>query len=195
MKNNRNDTRNIIKRTATGAILAATATVLLVIGGIFEILDMTSAAIASVAILVSYLEFGAGSALGVYAVSAVISLMFFPTSTATIYYALLLGYYPVLKFTADRKLKRFKALPTLIKFVVFNGGCALILFLFSKIYGLDAVLAELEFGAITGETVIFTVFVMLNIFFIMFDMLLNSLAVIYIKVLRKRIFGRKRYFH
>ncbi len=191
MKNSRTKNREIIKRTATGAILAATATVLLIIGGIFEILDMTSAAIASVAILVSYLEFGAKSALGVYAVSSVISLIFFPTATSTIYYALLLGYYPVLKFTVDRKLKKIKILPTFIKFLVFNAGCALILFLFSKIYGLDAVLTEFELGAITGETVIFTVFIMLNIFFIMFDMLLNSLAVIYVKLLRKRIFGRK----
>ncbi len=191
MKNSRSKNREIIKRTATGAILAATATVLLIIGGIFEILDMTSAAIASVAILVSYLEFGAKSALGVYAVSSVISLIFFPAATSTIYYALLLGYYPALKFTVDRKLKNIKILPTLIKFIVFNAGCALILFLFSKIYGLDAVLAEFELGAITGETVIFTIFIMLNIFFIMFDMLLNSLAVIYVKVLRKRIFGRK----
>lgn len=191
MKNSRNKNHDLIKRTATGAILAATATVLLIIGGIFEILDMTSAAIASVAILVSYLEFGAKSALGVYAVSSVIALMFFPTATSTIYYALVLGYYPVLKFVVDKKLKNIKILPTFIKFVVFNVGCALILFLFSKIYGLDAVLAEFEFGAVTGETVIVTISVMLNIFFIMFDMLLGSLAVIYTKVLRKRIFGGK----
>ena len=191
MKNNKNKNREIIKRTAAGAILAATSTVLLVIGGVFEILDMTSAAVASVAIMIAYIEFGAKSALGVYAVSSVISLILFPAASSVIYYALLLGYYPVVKFVSDRKLKKARFLSTLVKFLVFNAGCALILFLFSKIYGLDTVLAEFEFGAVTGDTVIFTIFIMLNVFFFMFDMLLDSLGLIYVKLLRKRIFGRK----
>ena len=191
MKKSRISNRDRIKRTATGAILAATATVLLILGGIFEILDMTSAAIASVTILVSYLEFGAKSALSVYAVSSVISLILFPLATSTIYYVLILGFYPVLKFVLDKKLKNIRFLSMLIKTLVFNAGCAAILLLFSKIYGFDTVLAEFELGVITGESVIVTIFVMLNIFFFMFDMLLNSLAIIYVKALRKRIFGRK----
>ena len=191
MKKSRNSNRELIKKTATGAILAASATVLLIIGGVFEILDMTSAAIASITILISYLEFGAKSAFSVYAVSSVISLILFPIATSTIYYVLVLGFFPILKFVADKKLKKFGPLPLIVKFVVFNAGCAAILLLFSKIYGFDTVLAEFELGVITGESVIITIFVMLNIFFIMYDMLLNSLAVIYVKALRKRIFGRK----
>ena len=191
MKKSRNSNRELIKRTATGAILAASATVLLILGGVFEILDMTSAAIASLAILISYLEFGAKSALSVYAASSVISLILFPLATSTIYYVLVLGFFPILKFVVDKKLKKFKLLPMVIKFAVFNAGCAAILILFSKIYGFETVLAEFELGIITGESVIITIFVMLNVFFLMYDMLLNSLAVIYVKALRKRIFGGK----
>ncbi|MBE6572718.1 MAG: hypothetical protein E7656_10765 [Ruminococcaceae bacterium] len=191
MKKSRNSNRELIKKTATGAILAATATVLLIIGGVFEILDMTAAAIASVAILVAYVEFGAKTSLGIFATSAVLSLILFPLASSTIYFVLVLGYYPILKFTLEKKLSKLKWLATLLKFAAFNGGCGVVLFIFSKIYGLDAVLAEFELGIVTGESVMITLFVMLNIFFIMFDMLLNSLAVIYVKLLRKRIFGTK----
>ena len=191
MKKSRNSNRELIKRTATGAILAATATVLLIMGGIFEILDMTSAAIASVAILVAYVEFGAKTSLGIFAVSAVLSLILFPMASSTIYFALVLGYYPILKFTFEKKLSKLRWPATLLKFVVFNGGCGIVLFIFSKIYGLDTVLAEFELGIVTGESVMLTLFVMLNVFFIMFDMLLTSLTVIYVKLLRKRIFGTK----
>ncbi len=191
MKRQVGKNRDIARRTAFGAIFAATATVLLILGGLIEILDMTCAAVASAAVLVMYVEFGTKTALAVYAVSSCISLIIFPTATSVIYYALLLGYYPVFKFFVDRKLKEHKILKKILKFLVFNVGCALILLLFSIIYGFAKVISEFEFGFVTGKTVMASLFVMLNFFLVMYDMLLNSLVVIYIKVLRKRIFPKK----
>ena len=191
MKRQVGKNRDSARRTAFGAIFAATATVLLILGGFIEILDMTCAAVASAAVLVMYVEFGTKTALAVYAVSSCISLVIFPTATSVIYYALLLGYYPVFKFFVDRKLKDHKILKKVLKFLVFNVGCALIILLFSVIYGFAKVISEFEFGCVTGKTVMAALFVMLNFFLVVYDMLLNSLVVIYIKVLRKRIFPKK----
>ena len=96
----------MVRKTAGGALLSALACVLLIAGGIFEILDMTGAAAASVAVLAAYLEFGTSTALAVYASSAAISLIFFSTASSTIYYVLILGYFPIFKFFIDKKFKK-----------------------------------------------------------------------------------------
>lgn len=190
MKETRQKNQNTARKTAMGAVLAALAVVLLIIGGIFEILDMTAAAVASAAILITHLEFGAKNALSVYGASAVISFILFPTASSTIYYALLLGYYPIFKLFTDRKFKNHKFLRIVLKFSVFNAGCGVIFYLFSRIYGFAAVIKEFTIGSLSPAVVIMILFVLLNIFLVMYDILISALSVIYLKGLRKRIFPK-----
>jgi len=187
LKQSRSRLKNTVRKTATCAILSAAATALLIMGGILEILDMTCAAIASAAILVAYVEFGTSAAFLVYATSSVLSLILMPMTSSAFYFVIALGYYPVLKFFVDRKLAKHKILRIAAKFAAFNAACALILFIFTKLYGLDAVMSELDMGKFSFVILA----VLLNVFLVMYDLLIGYVTVIYIKILRPRIFPHK----
>ena len=191
MKYNRQKNKDMVRKTAGGALLSALACVLLIAGGIFEILDMTGAAAASVAVLAAYLEFGTSTALAVYASSAAISLIFFSTASSTIYYVLILGYFPIFKFFIDKKFKKHFFLSRILKFTVFNLGSLAVLLLFFKIYGIQEVIKEFTVSFISPYAAAVFVFVLLNIFLIAYDISLNMLSVIYMRVIKKRIFPHK----
>lgn len=190
MSKTRDKNKALVKKTAFGAILSALAAVLLIIGGIFEILDMTASAIASLAVLVGYLEFGAPTAFAVYGVSSLLAFILNPMATSNIYYIFLLGYFPVFKLILARKIKGKRILKALIKFIVFNLGCTAILYFFIKLAGMETVIAEFSIGPLSPEIVVAVIFILLNGFLLLYDKLINILSVLYIKVFRKRIFPK-----
>jgi hypothetical protein len=190
MRKKQKENRLLIKKTAFGALFSACACALLLIGGLIEVLDMTSAAIASLAVLVTYLEFGFATAMSVYAASSILSFIIYPVSTANIYYIFLIGYFPIIKLVLDKKLKNHKLLRIVSKLLIFNAGCAAIVFLFVKLTGVDRVLAEFTMGPITPGFVIIFVFALLNLFLALYDKMIFLLSVIYIKALSKRLFPK-----
>ena len=180
----------LIKKTAFGAIFSATASALLLIGGIFEILDMTSAALASLAVLVTYLEFGMPTALCVYGVTSVLSFVLNPVATSNVFFILLMGYFPVVKLVIDKKLKKSKILRVISKLAVFNIGSIALLFVFVKISGLDYMIREFTIGPLSPQIVFVIIFVLLNFFLVLYDKLISILSLVYVNVLRKRIFPK-----
>lgn len=151
---------------------------------------MTCAAIASFAVLVTYLEFGFPTAIGVYLTGSVLSFIFSPMSSAVIYFSLLMGYFPIFKFFADRFIKN-RFLSAASKFLVFNASFCAVVFVFLKIYGTEVLLEGLDFGFVSKKVLVVFIFAVLNIFLLMYDRLILYVAVIYKKVLRKRIFPKK----
>jgi hypothetical protein len=191
MHKNQNKNKELIQKTAFGAVFSACACALLLIGGIFEILDMTASAIASLAVLITYLEFGFSTALLVYAVSSILSFILNPIATSNVYYVLLLGYFPVVKLIIDKNLKNIKPLRMLLKFLIFNIGCAAILFIFFKLTGADKIIEEFTIGTLSPGYVIIIIFALLNLFLILYDRMITVLSVLYIRVLRKRFFPKR----
>ena len=187
----RNDLREKTKKTAACAILSALAVTLLFVGGIIEILDMTASAIASAVIIVAYAEFGTKRALAVYAASSVLAFILFPMSGSVLYFAVVFGYYPVFKFAVDRKFRTKKLIRMLLKFAVFNAACTATILIFIKLYGINSLVAEFSGTGLSAHAVILILYVVLNIFFLMYDLLIMYVAVIYKNVLRKRIFPKK----
>ena len=121
-----------IRKIAFGAVFAALACVLLLVGGVLELLDMTSAAVASAVVLITSVLFGKSTGFSVYAVSAVLTLILMPTATSTIYYGILLGWYPIFKIFLETKIA--KRLPRLLlKLAAFNLGAGGVLLLFVKL--------------------------------------------------------------
>lgn len=193
MGKKRNETKSAVRRTAGCALLAALAAALLLAGGLFELFDMTSAAVASAAVVAAYAEYGWKGAASVYGVSALLSFILFPSASSVIYYALLLGYFPIFKLWLDGKMpgKKRRMLRMLLKCVVFNVGCALILLLFVRLYGLEAAMAELSFAGLSPKAVTALLFVLLNVFLWMYDRLIAVVWILYIRVFRKRLPGGK----
>ena len=94
--------RNQSGRIALAGMLSALAVVILTLGSLVDVVELSAAALASFAVMVAVLELGTGWAVGVFAVSAVLSLLLFPMRIATVTFALFFGYYPVLKVYLDK---------------------------------------------------------------------------------------------
>lgn len=174
-----------IRKIAFGAVFAALACVLLLIGGVLELLDMTSAAVASAVVLITSVLFDKSTGFSVYAVSAVLTLILMPTATSTIYYGILLGWYPIYKIFLETKIA--KKLPRLLlKLAAFNLGAGGILLLFVKLYGLSAVLAEFSIPGVSMPLFAVGFFVLLNVFLLAYDRLLTYAAFFTVKFARRK---------
>ena len=100
------------KQVALAGMLSALAVVILFLGSMVELLDLSAAALAALAVMVAVIELGNGKAFGVYLVSSLLSVLLFP-KTASVVFAAFVGYYPVLKVYLDKirpKVMQFMAL-------------------------------------------------------------------------------------
>ena len=177
--------RDKIIRLSYGAILSALSVVLLMVGGVLELLDMTSAMLASLAVLVSAIEFGVGHSLLVYSVSSCLSLIFMPTSSASWYYVLVIGYFPALHAYLERKvmspLLRYAA-----KALAFNVGVTAALLAFVKLYGLSQLLLEFSLFAERPAVTLVIIYALLNVFLAAYNVFLPRVKFLYIYFFHRR---------
>lgn len=90
------------KKIAFSSILAAISVIMMLIGSFFGSLDLTAAAIASFCIIIAVIEMGYKSAFIIYAVASAISLVLLPSRMPAVYFAVFLGYYPLIKSLSER---------------------------------------------------------------------------------------------
>ena len=78
-------------------MMCALSVVVLALGAVFEALDLTAAALASICIAFIYIEVGAPYTFISWLCTTLLSFLFFPQSLLWIEYLLLYGIYPILK--------------------------------------------------------------------------------------------------
>lgn len=163
-----------IKRITLSSIFSALIVVLILLGSFIDVLDITVAAICTLAIYIIQIEIGGKYPFLVYITSSILCLIFVPMTTATLYYVAFFGYYPVFK-------KKLAKLPKLLKkilcLVVFNGIMILLMLLFKTVFSLQNEPIELYV----------VLLISINIFFICFDHVLDLFYYIYMKKLRSFI--------
>lgn len=162
------------KSVATAGMLAALAVVILFLGSMIELLDLSAAALAALVVMVAVIDLGNGYAFGVYLAAAILSVLLFP-KVASIVFAAFIGYYPILKVYLDKI--RIKVLQYIAKIGIFNVFLFLIVLLCKKLFG-----AESEW-----ETLGQALFWLGNLTFIVFDFAIGQLSVFYIVKIRNRI--------
>lgn len=131
----RTESGRTTRRLAVSAMLAALSVVLLWIGSLVEVLDLSAAAIASMLVVFAVIEMSYRYGMLVFAVAAVLSLLLLPVKTPALIYAAFAGYYPVLKALLEGRLPRPIAL--CLKVLVFCAGVALALFVGGKVLLMD----------------------------------------------------------
>ena len=154
-------------------MLAALAVVILLLGSLIELLDLSAAAMASLVIMVAVIDLGIGYAAGVYAVAAVLSVLLFP-KTATIVFAAFVGYYPIVKVYLDRIKPRL--LQYTVKLVMFNTFLFAILWLVEQLLG-----AGNDWSALGVP-----LYVLGNLTFLVFDLAIARLSLFYIHKIKRR---------
>ena len=165
------------KKLALSAIFASLGVVLLWVGSLLEVLDMSSAFVVSLAVLFCLVELGTGYAVGVYAVITALSLILLPKKAASLLFALFFGPLPITKMLFEKLGVHIGAfLSYICKIIVFNAE----LFAFGY-FGK-------ELFEIPESKVMIAVYIALfNIIFVLADLLYGQLTRIYMNSIRKRI--------
>ena len=175
-----------VKKLALASMLSGLGVIVLLLGSFIEVLDLSAAMFASMIILIAVIEAGKIWPWLTYFVTAVIALLLLPYKLPAVIY-LFAGYYPIIKEKIEKLPKIFA---WIIKFAAFNVSLALALVVF-KLF-LPAVSLELIPGLKNVYTYLIY-YVVGNIIFVLYDILLTRLVSFYIFKLRDRLrIGRKK---
>lgn len=177
------------KKLTLGAMLAAIGAVLLLLGSLFQVLDLSMAAIASFVCIIAVIELGSSWAWIIYAVVGVISVLLRPTSFAPWVYIAFLGYYPIIKEKIERLIK---PLSWALKMLCFNVAlilsCVVMYFLFTaespaNVFDFFNTLLGMPTA---GTAVAIGLYVFVNFVFVIYDIALTRLISTYIFRLRDK---------
>ena len=159
--------------------MAALSTVILYLGALIDVLDISMAVLASVFVAIMVIEYGGILPWTVFGTTSLLSLILLPYKLPAFIYLVFFGYYPIIKAYVERI--RRKIMRWAVKLCIFIAGSSL-LFLLSKIFITDIVVPE---GIIAK---IFAVMVILVFIFIIFlyDLALTRVITFYIVRLRHR---------
>ena len=89
------------KKISIAALLSALSIVVLYIGSVFEVLDLSAAAIASIAIVFAQIELKNPYPYLIYAVVSLLALLLLPSKFSAMVYVCFGGIYPMVKELAE----------------------------------------------------------------------------------------------
>ena len=146
------------RRLAVSGMMVALATAVLLMGGVIPAATFVSPALAGIIMIPVLVEGGRRMALGAWLAVSALGLMLSADKEAALLFAFL-GWYPAMKWTLDARLPGWRGLP--VKLLLWNA-CA---------------------GAMLA------VFILLaNVTLVLYDRLLNIMAVVYVRKLRPKLF-------
>ena len=189
MGNQRNSTRHTTRRIATCGVFCALAVVVMGLGVVIEMLDLTAAAAAAIILLPILLCYGGKYAGLSYAVTATLGVLLMPQSLSAWMYAGLTGFYPMVKQRLDR-------LPRVLGWAVKLLLLTAVLFLYLAVFFFIMMGGEgsftdaffMGFGEADEPPVLAWAVVGLSVFtFVLFDLLIDRLLVIYYIRWQKRV--------
>ena len=163
------------KRIIVCGVLTALSVLILYLGCVIEVLDLTMSAIVSLLVVVIVIEMGYRYSWLTFLATSILSLVMLPQKTPAIFYACFMGFYPIIKSHVERigsALWRW-----VLKLIAGNAAIGLMLLFFSLF-----VPEEIETGAMLWIT-----YSLALVAFIMYDVALTKLITIYFRIIRDRV--------
>lgn len=173
------NTKKVSYKVSMGGIVAALCLVMMFLTAVFPPLNMTLPLFAGMLISVVAIEVSPSWALVTYVTVSLLSFFITPDKEAAIFFALLFGYYPVLKDVLD-KIKYF-LLGWLIKIVIFNAAIVLIYQFIVNLFGTVDIIEEFGF---MGNFMIPGLILMCNGILVFYDFTLGLIKDCYVKWFR-----------
>ena len=164
------------KKITVCAMISALGVVALYLGSFIEVLDISTAVLASVMCTVTVIEYGKGAPWSVFLVTSLLSLLLLPNKLPALLYAVFFGYYPIIK----EKIEKLRSviLQWVIKLCIFASAIALTFFA-STIFAINVEMpADIIFKAIFAALIAITL--------ILYDLALTKIISYYIIRLRHR---------
>lgn len=169
----KNNTLNKTRALTLCSVFSALGVIILYLGSMIELIDLSMAVIASLLVVIVVVEIGGMYPWLVYVVTSVLSFLLLPNKFVVIVYAAFAGFYPILKI----KIEHVKGLLcALAKLALFNG-CVFVIFGISKLLVISF---ETTYGVVITSIV-------LNFVFVLYDFALTRLVAAYKRVWRKKL--------
>ncbi len=166
------------KKITMSSILVALGVVILALGAVIELVDLTVCAIASLIVVFIYLEIGSPYTWLTWLCTSLIAFLVFPGSMIWMNYLIVFGVYPILKAYIE---KAPRALWLIIKLVYINAVITALFFLVELVFGIPL----FEDGRLWFRAILW---VLINVAFIAYDMFLTvSVKLYYAKIRQKFI--------
>ncbi|MBQ3063612.1 MAG: hypothetical protein IJC99_02255 [Clostridia bacterium] len=159
-------------RLTAAAVLVALSVVLLAVGSLVEVLDLSMAAIASLAVVFAVIELRGKYPYLVFVATAALAILLLPNKTPALVYALFAGYYPLLKVVFEKHFSRPVAWA--FKLLSFFVSAVLIAFIAIKLFTV-APLQVLPYPWLYGLAGLLLVAV-----FVIYDIALTRLITFYL---------------
>ena len=158
-------------------MLCALGVVILGLGSLIEVLDLTVSVIASLLTVYAVIEIGGVYPWLIWIVTSVIALLLLPLKTPVLFYALLTGYYPIIKQKIERRMARLPAWALKMGVLAVSLG---IIWGFMRLFLPDL----LESSG--GWIMIATTVGLAVLSFVLYDICLTKLITLYFVRLQKR---------
>ncbi len=168
------------KNISLSGILTALCVVALFIGSVFQTLDLSSAAIGSIIMLIAYMELGGKWAWSMYFAISLLSLLLLPNKTPSFLFMIFAGYYPILKVYLNRIKPMW--LSYLSRLAIFDL-CLFAVYFLAVTIGIGLQLFP--------DTLLAITVILANITFVVYDFALERISVTYATNIRPKIFGRR----
>lgn len=158
------------------SIISALVTLLVILGGFFDILDLACAAVSSMIIHIIYTEVNSKSAKLIYLVSATLSNILMPLRSCTILFTAFFGYYPIIRAYIYKKIK-IKHISYVLLVSIYNFVMITLFLFFKNIFGLN------------GEPIYMYILLLLtsNVFYISFELLMGRIMILYNYKIKKQV--------
>ena len=170
------------RRLAVGGMMTALATAILLMGGVIPAATFVGPATAGLLLIPVLIEGGRRMALGAWVAISALSLMLCADKEAALLFAFL-GWYPVAKWPLEAKLPGWGSLP--VKLMLWNACAGAMAALIFFVLRMDQVIAEYRE---MGRVMLVAFILMANVTLVLYDRLLNTLAILYLKKLRPKLF-------
>ncbi len=167
-------------KAAVSGVAAALSVALMFCGSLFYVFTYVVPMVLGVLIIMIKKTFSGSCAWFVYIATSIISIFIVPDKETVLMYALFFGYYPIIKGNIDKiKIKPVKAI---IKFLIFNIAVTVVELIAYFVFGIPF----FEDGGFSvAMLVLFAV--LMNVVFILYDLLLKKYLFLYEKRLEKRV--------
>ena len=160
------------KKLAFSGIMTALCVVILYLGSFFSTIDLSLAAIAGILMVLAVIELGDKYAWSVFLGVSILALLLIPTKYTAFFYAAFLGWYPI----AKRHFERLHpVLSWSVKISAVNVCLAISIWISKMLFTLPE--GEFDFG--------YALFALVNVTFVLYDICLSKLILLYIVKLRK----------
>ncbi len=170
---------NKAARTALAGMLSALGVVLLFIGAVTGVMDLTGICAASLLSAIAVVELGRGYPYLIWAVTGTVAFILLPDKTVAVGYALFGGIYPMLKLYFER-LGRFAEWAAKLGY----GAAVLgLMYVLSKfVFGLPDDTLPIMIGLAVGY----------GVFFVIYDYALSVFMTVYMSRIRPKLTFLKR---